>query len=156
MILAGVLLKLGGYGLLRVFPVLFKFGVVWVSLSLDGGLFVSLFCIRQTDLKSLIAYSSVTHTGIIIGDIITLRYWGVCRSFALIVARGLCSSGLFCLSNITYERFGAFTLSFLLFLPSCVYFFYLFSFFCDLVLTIKDKRKAIRVQVWTGPGAPGG
>jgi len=45
MILAGILLKLGGYGLLRVFPLLFKFGfrvdVVWVSLSLVGGLFVS-------------------------------------------------------------------------------------------------------------------
>ena len=32
--------------------------------------------------------------------------WGVCRSFALVVAHGLCSSGLFCLSNISYERFG--------------------------------------------------
>jgi len=58
-------LKLGGYGLLRVFHVLFKFGfkfgIVWVALSLVGGLFVSFFCMRQTDLKSLIAYSSVAH-----------------------------------------------------------------------------------------------
>jgi NADH-ubiquinone oxidoreductase chain 4 len=73
MILAGVLWKLGGYGLLRVFLVLFKFGfmfgVVWVSLSLIGGLFVSLFCIRQTDLKSLIAYSSVAHISMVIGGI---------------------------------------------------------------------------------------
>lgn len=108
-ILAGVLLKLGGYGLLRVFPVLFRFGfkfsIVWVALSLVGGLFVSLFCIRQTDLKSLIAYSSVAHMSIVIGGIITLNYWGVCRSFALMVAHGLCSSGLFCLANISYERF---------------------------------------------------
>jgi len=48
MILTGVLLKLGGYGLHRVFPVLLKFGfrfvVVWVALSLVGGLFVSLAC----------------------------------------------------------------------------------------------------------------
>jgi NADH-ubiquinone oxidoreductase chain 4 len=108
-ILAGVLLKLGGYGLLRVFPVLFKFGfkfgVIWVALSLIGGVFVSLFCMRQTDLKSLIAYSSVAHISMVIGGIMTLNYWGICRSFALIVAHGLCSSGLFCLSNISYERF---------------------------------------------------
>jgi NADH-ubiquinone oxidoreductase chain 4 len=109
-ILAGVLLKLGGYGLLRVFPVLYRFGfgfgIVWVALRLVGGLFVSLFCIRQTDLKSLIAYSSVAHMSMVIGGIMTLSYWGVCRSFALMVAHGLCSSGLFCLSNISYERFG--------------------------------------------------
>nr|WES82304.1 NADH dehydrogenase subunit 4 [Microcerotermes bouvieri] len=111
MILAGVLLKLGGYGLLRVFPVLFSFGfsfgIVWVALSLVGGLFVSLFCMRQTDLKSLIAYSSVAHMSMVIGGIMTLNYWGVCSSFALMVAHGLCSSGLFCLSNISYERFGS-------------------------------------------------
>nr|YP_009350489.1 NADH dehydrogenase subunit 4 [Orientotermes emersoni]AQP27187.1 NADH dehydrogenase subunit 4 [Orientotermes emersoni] len=111
MILAGVLLKLGGYGLLRVFPVLFKFGFgfsfFWISLSLVGGVFVSLFCMRQTDLKSLIAYSSVAHMSMVIGGIMTLSYWGVCSSFALMIAHGLCSSGLFCLSNISYERFGS-------------------------------------------------
>ena len=47
-------------------------------------------------------------------------------------------------------------LSYLLFLPSCVYFFYLFSFFYDLVPTIKGEGAAFPVQVWTGPGAPGG
>jgi len=77
-ILAGILLKLGGYGLLRVFPLLFKFGfrfsVIWVSLSLVGGLFVSLLCVRQTDLKSLIAYSSVAHISIVIGGIMPISY----------------------------------------------------------------------------------
>nr|YP_010987444.1 NADH dehydrogenase subunit 4 [Macrotermes herus]WON65876.1 NADH dehydrogenase subunit 4 [Macrotermes herus] len=111
MILAGVLLKLGGYGLIRVFPLLFKFGSVygfiWISLSLVGGVFVSLFCMRQTDLKSLIAYSSVAHMGMVIGGIMTLSYWGVCSSYVLMIAHGLCSSGLFCLSNISYERFGS-------------------------------------------------
>jgi NADH-ubiquinone oxidoreductase chain 4 len=61
---------------------------------------------RQTDLKSLIDYSSVAHISMAIGGIMPLNYWGVCRSFALMVAHGLCSSGLFCLSNISYERFG--------------------------------------------------
>jgi NADH-ubiquinone oxidoreductase chain 4 len=63
-----------------VFPLLFRFGfgfgfgVIWVALSLVGGVFVSLFCIRQTDLKSLIAYSSVAHMSMVIGGIITLSY----------------------------------------------------------------------------------
>nr|YP_009351243.1 NADH dehydrogenase subunit 4 [Odontotermes javanicus]AQP28990.1 NADH dehydrogenase subunit 4 [Odontotermes javanicus] len=111
MILAGVLLKLGGYGLVRVFPLLFSFGFVfsfvWISLSLVGGVFVSLFCLRQTDLKSLVAYSSVAHMGMVIGGLMTFGYWGVCSSYILMIAHGLCSSGLFCLSNISYERFGS-------------------------------------------------
>nr|WMY24009.1 NADH dehydrogenase subunit 4 [Psammotermes sp.] len=111
MILAGVLLKLGGYGLFRVFSVLvsfvFNFNVVWVILGVFGGFLVSLFCMRQTDLKSLIAYSSVAHMGMVIGGIMTMSYWGVCSSYALMIAHGLCSSGLFCLSNISYERLGS-------------------------------------------------
>nr|UQJ75256.1 NADH dehydrogenase subunit 4 [Paraneotermes simplicicornis] len=107
MILAGVLLKLGGYGLLRVFPVLLSFfslGFIWISISLVGGFLVSLICMRQTDLSSLIAYSSVAHMGIVIGGIMTMSYWGFCGSFTLMIAHGLCSSGLFCLANISYER----------------------------------------------------
>nr|UXD79072.1 NADH dehydrogenase subunit 4 [Prorhinotermes inopinatus] len=111
MILAGVLLKLGGYGLLRVFPLLvsfvFNYNFVWVVLGVFGGFLVSLVCMRQTDLKSLIAYSSVAHMGMVIGGIMTLSYWGICMSFALMIAHGLCSSGLFCLSNISYERLGS-------------------------------------------------
>nr|URX54508.1 NADH dehydrogenase subunit 4 [Glyptotermes sp. 19 AB-2022a] len=110
MILAGVLLKLGGYGLLRVFPILvnfFNFGFIWISISLVGGFLVSLVCMRQTDLKSLIAYSSVAHMGIVIGGIMTMSYWGVYGSFTLMIAHGLCSSGLFCLANISYERLGS-------------------------------------------------
>nr|URX53158.1 NADH dehydrogenase subunit 4 [Cryptotermes queenslandis] len=110
MILAGVLLKLGGYGLLRVFPILVKFfgiGLVWISVSLVGGFLVSLICMRQTDLKALIAYSSVAHMGLVIGGIMTLSYWGLCGSYALMIAHGLCSSGLFCLANISYERLGS-------------------------------------------------
>jgi NADH-ubiquinone oxidoreductase chain 4 len=100
-ILAGVLFKLGGYGLLHIFPIwskyVFGFIAVWVVLRLVGGLFVSLFHTKQTDLKSTTAYSSVAHISLITGGIITQGYWGVCRSFALMVADGLCSSGLFCL-----------------------------------------------------------
>nr|WGO57985.1 NADH dehydrogenase subunit 4 [Pseudophoraspis clavellata] len=111
MILAGILLKLGGYGLLRVYNMLFALGIklnyIWISISLVGGTLVSLVCMRQTDLKSLIAYSSVAHMGIVIGGLMTLMYWGFCGSYSLMVAHGLCSSGLFCLANITYERLGS-------------------------------------------------
>jgi NADH-ubiquinone oxidoreductase chain 4 len=54
----------------------FRFGVVWIALSLVGGVFVSLFCIWQTDLRSFIAYSSVARISIVIGGIMTLGYWG--------------------------------------------------------------------------------
>ncbi len=109
-ILAGILLKLGGYGLVRVFPFLIKSGLIfnfwWVSIRLVGGVLVRLVCLRQTDLKSLIAYSSVAHIGIVLGGLMTITYWGIRGSFTLIIAHGLCSSGLFCLANISYERLG--------------------------------------------------
>jgi len=109
-ILAGILLKLGGYGLLRVFPILVKIGVkynyIWIFLSLFGGVFIRLVCLRQTDLKSLVAYSSVAHIGVVLRGLITLNYWGITFSYTLIIAHGLCSSGLFCLVNIVYERLG--------------------------------------------------
>lgn len=107
-ILAGVLLKLGGYGLLRVSPYLIILGMMynflWVSVSLLGGCLVSLICLRQIDIKSLIAYSSVSHIGIVLGGVITFSAWGIRGAYTLIIAHGLCSSGLFCLANITYER----------------------------------------------------
>nr|QRW36366.1 NADH dehydrogenase subunit 4 [Megaporus rufipes] len=108
MILAGILLKLGGYGLLRVMNLFMMVGKLWsclfISISLVGGFLVSLVCLRQTDLKILIAYSSVAHMGMVLGGIMTLNYWGFCGSYTMMIAHGLCSSGLFCLANISYER----------------------------------------------------
>nr|ASY98374.1 NADH dehydrogenase subunit 4 [Hierodula patellifera] len=111
MILAGVLLKLGGYGLLRVFEYLMKIGMLinmfWLSISLVGGFLVSLMCLRQVDMKALIAYSSVAHMGLVVGGLMTLNVWGFYMTFVLMIAHGLCSSGLFCLANISYERLGS-------------------------------------------------
>nr|QBF44176.1 NADH dehydrogenase subunit 4 [Thaumalea sp. ZK-2019] len=111
MILAGILLKLGGYGLIRVFPLIIKSGLmfnfVWVSISLVGGVLVSLICLRQMDMKSLIAYSSVAHMGIVLSGLLTLSLWGLSGAYSLMIAHGLCSSGLFCLANISYERMGS-------------------------------------------------
>nr|YP_010693264.1 NADH dehydrogenase subunit 4 [Bactrocera nigrotibialis]WCB99069.1 NADH dehydrogenase subunit 4 [Bactrocera nigrotibialis] len=135
MILAGIMLKLGGYGLLRVFSFLqlsgIKYNYVWVSISLVGGVLISLVCLRQTDLKALIAYSSVAHMGIVLGGLMTLTYWGLCGSYTLMIAHGLCSSGLFCLANITYERLGSRSLlinkGLLNFMPSMTLWWFLLS-----------------------------
>lgn len=77
-ILAGVLLKLGGYGLLRVYVLIQKisinYNLIWYTVSLVGGVLISLVCLFQVDIKSLIAYSSVAHIGIVISGLITLSY----------------------------------------------------------------------------------
>jgi NADH-ubiquinone oxidoreductase chain 4 len=110
-ILAGVLLKLGGYGLIRVFSFLLIKGAelnfIWISIRLIGGVLISLICLRQIDIKALIAYSSVAHMGIVLSGLLTLTYWGLRGAYTLIIAHGLCSSGLFCLANISYERLGS-------------------------------------------------
>ena len=109
-ILAAIMLKLGGYGLLRILIILqkinLKIGFIWIVISLIGGLYIRLKCFCQVDMKSLIAYSSVAHISIVIGGIITMNYWGFIGAYILIIGHGLCSSGIFCLSNIRYERLG--------------------------------------------------
>nr|AIW06259.1 NADH dehydrogenase subunit 4 [Blattodea sp. MT-2014] len=136
MILAGVLLKLGGYGLIRFFSFLInlniKFNFLWISISLVGGVIISLVCLRQVDLKSLIAYSSVAHMSIVIGGLMTMFYWGFFGCYILMIGHGLCSSGLFCLANISYERLGSRSLlinkGLMNFMPSmCMWWFLLCS-----------------------------
>nr|YP_009261592.1 NADH dehydrogenase subunit 4 [Hypsopygia regina]AKH04959.1 NADH dehydrogenase subunit 4 [Hypsopygia regina] len=108
MILAGIMLKLGGYGLMRVFILMekmsLKLNFIWVIISLVGGFYISLKCYSQVDMKSLIAYSSVAHMSIVISGIMTMNYWGYLGSYILMIGHGLCSSGMFCLANINYER----------------------------------------------------
>nr|YP_009525981.1 NADH dehydrogenase subunit 4 [Pseudocrangonyx daejeonensis]AXT17550.1 NADH dehydrogenase subunit 4 [Pseudocrangonyx daejeonensis] len=111
MLLAGVLLKLGGYGLLRMLPYLsgagYMLSSVMISISLWGGFFVSLVCLRQLDIKVLIAYSSVVHMSGCISGLLVLSEWGYKGSVAMMVGHGLCSSGLFYMANVVYERTGS-------------------------------------------------
>nr|YP_010850291.1 NADH dehydrogenase subunit 4 [Tomicus minor]WGH11782.1 NADH dehydrogenase subunit 4 [Tomicus minor] len=108
MVLAGVMLKLGGYGLLRFMKLFLMsgthFNIIFMLISLIGGVYISLMCLRQSDMKLLIAYSSVSHMSLVLSGILTLNLWGFWGGLILMMAHGLSSSGLFCLANMLYER----------------------------------------------------
>lgn len=108
MVLAGILLKLGVYGVLRFGAVVLKRMSVskgyFVSVGLVGGLWRCGLCLRQPDLKAFVAYSSVCHIGFGLG--------GLCRGVSIgrggrifiIIGHGFCSSCFFYILYVFYER----------------------------------------------------
>lgn len=104
-ILAAVLLKLGGFGLVRVITNMYTILIpkhCLLIISLYGAVVTSLICLRQPDIKSLIAYSSVGHIGIILAGMISFSSWGIIAALIIIIAHGLCSSALFIIANLSY------------------------------------------------------
>nr|YP_007317425.1 NADH dehydrogenase subunit 4 [Atrina pectinata]AGA63952.1 NADH dehydrogenase subunit 4 [Atrina pectinata]UZT27159.1 NADH dehydrogenase subunit 4 [Atrina pectinata] len=107
LLLAGVLLKMGGYGLFRVMMaygyVIEKFGYVVISFCFWGGVYTSMLCIRQVDVKALIAYSSVGHMGVACAGIYTSTEMGWNASMGLMIVHAFVSCGLFTLASYGYE-----------------------------------------------------
>lgn len=111
MLLAGILLKFGGYGLVRfvwVFRIKFsEFSLFLIILSLWGGVLTSCLCVCQSDLKSFIAYSSIGHMAIRLGGVIRIYSLGKMSCVCLLFAHGLCSPILFSLSARLYDFIGS-------------------------------------------------
>ena len=105
-ILAGVLLKLGGYGILRLVSITSINNLISqiLSLSLIGGGILRILCVVQRDIKVVIAYSSVVHIALVIAGVLSLTKWGFEGTIIIILAHGICSSGIFAGANLIYER----------------------------------------------------
>lgn len=109
-ILAGILLKMGGYGFLRFSLPLFPFASVYFTplifvLSLTAVIYASFTTLRQIDLKKIIAYSSVSHMGFVTIGIFSLNIQGLEGSILLMLSHGLVSSALFLCVGFLYDRY---------------------------------------------------
>ena len=105
-ILAGVLLKLGGYGLIRLILFIKNENLILfiIIFSLLGGALLRIVCLINRDIKVMIAYSSVVHIALIIINILSKNFWSLLGRIIIILAHGICSSGMFSCANIIYER----------------------------------------------------
>nr|YP_010970206.1 NADH dehydrogenase subunit 4 [Phyllidiopsis shireenae]WNR50795.1 NADH dehydrogenase subunit 4 [Phyllidiopsis shireenae] len=108
MILAGILLKLGGYGIMQMIycfnMILDQYTIIIVCLSMWGGFLATLMCLRQVDVKSLVAYSSVGHMSIVSAGLILDSSWGVTSAIVMMIAHGFSSSAMFCLAYFSYKK----------------------------------------------------
>ena len=104
MVLAGVILKLGGYGMIFFRG---RYGgeiLLFIQIfRLLGGAYVGVLCLRQMDIKVLIAYSSIRHMGMVIRGLVGQRSFGYKGGLVIIIAHGLVSSGLFMRANFLYK-----------------------------------------------------
>ncbi|MGZ3275954.1 MAG: NADH-quinone oxidoreductase subunit M [Caulobacteraceae bacterium] len=108
-ILAGILLKLGGYGFLRFSLPMFpqasqQFTPLVFTLSVIAVIYTSLVAFRQVDIKKLIAYSSVAHMGLVTMGIFAANPVGVQGAIFQMLSHGLISGALFLCVGVVYDR----------------------------------------------------
>ena len=108
-ILAGVLLKMGGYGFIRfslgMLPEATEFFIPLImTLSIVAIVYTSLVALAQTDIKKLIAYSSVAHMGIVTIGIFLVNQQGLEGAMMQMISHGLVSAALFLCVGVIYDR----------------------------------------------------
>ena len=107
-ILASLLLKLGGYGFLQILlPIVgtnYSMIPFIYCLALAGVVFGSLSTIRQIDLKKIVAYSSIAHMNLIVLGIFSANTQGLNGAIYLMIAHAFVSTGLFLCIGIIYDR----------------------------------------------------
>nr|ALJ93722.1 NADH dehydrogenase subunit 4 [Ettchellsia sinica] len=108
MILAAIMLKLGSYGLYRINLILMfntiSMANLIISITLISSIYLSIYCMTINDMKILIAYSSIIHMSLMLASMMTLKEMSIYSSIIMMIAHGLCSSGMFSMSNMIYER----------------------------------------------------
>jgi NADH-quinone oxidoreductase subunit M len=113
--LSGVLLKLGAYGLLRVadtLPLGLRAFLPWLlAIALINILYGAFLAFRQDDLKIIVAFSSISHMGFVLLGIAALNVTGVSGALFMMLAHGIVTGGLFLLVGDLYERTGTMSLS---------------------------------------------
>src|SRR6202034_2273009 len=108
-LLAGVLLKMGTYGLIRfnlgLFPEQARRNAPWImALALIGIIYGALVAMVQPNMKKLIAYSSVSHLGFVVLGIFSFTQAGLDGAMFVMLAHGISTGGLFMLAGILHER----------------------------------------------------
>ncbi len=107
-LLSGILLKMGAYGMIRVIVMLPEatqmLQTLLISLALIGMIYGGVLAWRQTDMKAMVAYSSVSHMGIILLDIATMNKTGLIGAVLQMTAHGLVAGAMFLLVGLLYER----------------------------------------------------
>ena len=109
LMLAGVLIKLGAYGMIRFLLPMFPDATVYfadyvIYLSIIAIIYTSLVAFAQEDMKKMIAYSSVAHMGYVTAGIFTLTKNGIDGAIFQMLSHGLISAGLFLVVGVLYER----------------------------------------------------
>nr|CCO25677.1 NADH dehydrogenase subunit 4 [Botryllus schlosseri] len=108
MVLAGLLLKIGGYGIMRLFVIMFSvlstFKFIFFCVLMLGVIYPMFICLRQVDLKSFIAYSSVSHMAISLAGLLMYNFYGFLGGLVVFLGHGFISPLMFFCANLIYER----------------------------------------------------